>query len=432
MLQRRSILDVVHDLAWTDLPDEAAAQAERCLLDLAGVAAAGARTELARVARNFAARQLAASQGGAPLLLDGRRASPSGAAYAGAALLDSFDAHDGHPLTKGHIGVVVLPTILAVADSGIEIEGRELLACLVLGYEIATRAGIALHATACDYHTSGAWNALGCAAVAARLLGLSRAATREALGIAEYHGPRSQMMRCIDHPTMLKDGSAWGALAGVSAAYLAADGFTGAPAVTLEAPEVAGIWDDLGSRWRILEQYFKPDPVCRWAQPAIEAALDLQRRHGFRAGDIESVMVRTFAEAVRLATAVPRTTEEAQYSLPFPVAAALVRGRIGVEEITAEGLADPAIQSLSRRVAPVEEPEFSRRFPAERLAIVEVALADGRRFVSEPTVARGNPENPLSDAELRAKFRGLTAWLGAERAARIEAEVASLRSKARR
>ena len=130
------------------------------------------------------------------------------------------------------------------------IDGREFITCLVLGYEIATRAGMALHATARDYHTSGAWNALGCAAIGARMLGLSADATRHALGIAEYHGPRSQMMRCIDHPTMVKDGSGFGALAGVSAACLAADGFTGAPALLIEGEAEAPFWRDLGTAGR--------------------------------------------------------------------------------------------------------------------------------------------------------------------------------------
>ncbi len=269
----------IHRAGFADLPDPVVAQAKRCLLDLVGVAASGRQTELSRIVHRFALAQMGEGIGaGARLIFDGRRASASGAAYAGASTIDAFDAHDGHRLTKGHAGVALLPALLAAMDATARWDGRELLTALVVGYEIAIRAGIALHASVSDYHTSGAWNALGCAAILARHLGLDAAQTRHALGIAEYHGPRSQMMRCIDHPTMLKDGSAWGALAGVSAAYLAADGFTGAPAVTLEGLEIAGIWDDLGSRWRILEQYFKPVPVCRWAQPAIEAALDLRRR----------------------------------------------------------------------------------------------------------------------------------------------------------
>src|SRR5207247_549552 len=147
-----------------------------------------------------------------------------------------------------------------------------------LGYEIATRAGIAQHATVPDYHCSGSWNALGCAAVGARVMGFGAERTRHALGIAEYFGPRGQILRVTGQPTMLKDGSGWGAHAGVTAALLAGDDFTGAPALNVESADAQAWWSDLGTRWRIREQYFKAYPVCRWAQPAIEAALDLQRK----------------------------------------------------------------------------------------------------------------------------------------------------------
>ena len=135
---------------------------------------------------------------------------------------------------------------------------------------------------------------------------------------------------------MLKDGSGWGAMTGVSAAYLAGDGFTGAPALTVEDDAVREIWDDLGERWRILEKYFKPYPVCRWAQPAIEAALDVRRAHALAPEDIGAIEVFTFHEATRLDQHEPATTEEAQYSLPFPVAAALVRGGLVPEDIAGE------------------------------------------------------------------------------------------------
>ncbi len=90
-------------------------------------------------------------------------------------------------------------------------------------------------------------------------------------------------------------------------------------------------WSDLGTRWRIREQYFKAYPVCRWAQPAVEAALALQRTHGFAADDVTEVAIESFREAIALgsACAIAATTEQAQYSLPFPVAAALVFGDVG-------------------------------------------------------------------------------------------------------
>lgn len=413
-------IDLIHGLSFAQLPPEVVHQARRCLLDLVGVAVSGRQTELSRIAHDFAVDHLGAGRKGARLFFDGRRVSAAGAAFAGATTIDSFDAHDGHALTKGHAGVAILPALLAVADAEHLLEdgaldGEALLTCLVLGYEIATRAGIALHASACDYHTSGAWNALGCAAVAARLLGLDRERTRHALGIAEYHGPRSQMMRCIDHPTMVKDGSGWGALAGVSAAYLAKDGFTGAPAITLEAPKQAAVWVDLGERWLILDQYFKPWPVCRWAQPAIEAASLLMSEHVFAASDIECVEVETFHEAVRLGAQLPATTEAAQYAIGFPLAAYIVRGRLGADEIGAGGLADPAIADMLRRIRLVESPEFSRRFPAERLARLRIVLKSGQIAQSAFVTARGDRNRPLSDSDILAKFSFSAAMLDRER-----------------
>lgn len=418
------MINFIHGLRFDDLPDAARHAARRCLLDLIGIAAGGSTTDAARIIRNHAVRHFG---GGARLLLDGRRASAPGAALAGGVMIDSLDGHDRHVLVKRHMGVAILPALLALIDSGCEVSDREFMTCFVLGYEIATRAGIALHSTACDYHSSGAWNALACAALGARLMKLDAEGTRHALGIAEYHGPRSQIMRVVDHPTMLKDGSGWGAMTGISAAYLAADGFTGAPALTVERPEVAHIWADIGERWRITEQYFKAYPVCRWAQPAIEAALALQAAHHINADQIAQVEVHTFHEGTRLATRAPGSTEEAQYSLPFPVAAALVRGQVGAAEVTGAALSDPAVLRLSSEMLLVEDATYDARFPAERWAHVSFTLRDGQRVQSAPAIARGNPENPLSDDELNAKYRLLAnPILGEGRAARIQQAVGEI------
>jgi 2-methylcitrate dehydratase PrpD len=425
----------VRDLAFADLPRDVVLQAQRCLLDLTGVAAAGSRTNAAAIVNTYAATQLCGRDRDARILFDGRRAGLAGAAFAGASTIDALDAHDGHVLTKGHAGVAIMPALLSVIDGAkagepnAAVDGREFLTCLVLGYEIATRAGIALHATVPDYHCSGAWNALGCAAVAARLLAFDAARIREALGVAEYFGPRGQILRACDSPTMVKDGSGWGAHVGVTAALLARDGFTGAPALTMERDDAKTFWNDLGTRWRIREQYFKAYPVCRWAQPAVEAALALQRAHGFAAEDVAAVAIESFREAIALgsAGAIAKTTEEAQYSLPFPVAAALVFGDIGAQDVDLPRLADPRVGRLQRAMTLTEDAGFSRSFPAERWARVRVTLADGRALVSEPARARGNPENPLDDDALRRKyFAYAEPVLGAARAARIEQAVLGL------
>lgn len=421
--------DFIRDFSLRAAPDEAVREARRCLLDLIGVAAAGSRLPASRIVRRLAHDQFGGAQ--ARFLFDGRKASGAGAALANAATIDGFDAHDGHPLTKGHAGCGALAALLAFCGDGEAVSGAQALAHLIVGYEIAIRAGIALHASAAEYHTSGAWVALGAAAIGARCLPLDAAATREALGIAEFYGPRSQMMRCIDHPTMVKDGSGWGAMTGVTAAHLAAHGFTGAPAVTVEDARHAGLWSDLGARWRITEQYLKAYPVCRWAQPAVEAAAQLKRDHGFAARDVASIRVMTFTEASRLHVRQPRSTDEAQYSLPFPLAAFLARGKLGPEEIDGAALADEAILRLSRATVLVDDPRFSALFPAERWAEVEIGLSDGSVLRSRPAVARGGAENPLSDAEVGDKFHALMEAGGVGgRAAAVEAIVAGLEDHA--
>jgi 2-methylcitrate dehydratase PrpD len=400
-------LEFIHDLAWADLPADIQHQSRRLLLDTLGAGLGGRRTPLSQIVYDFAATVYGGQ--GARLWADGRELSPPGAALATGMTIDALDIHDGHPLVKGHAGAAIVPAGLATLSLGPThpISGPELLTSLVVGYEVALRAGLALHATACDYHTSGAWNALGSAALTARRLGLSPVQSREALGIAEYHGPRSQMMRCIDHPTMLKDGSGWGAMAGVSAGLLASQDFTGAPAVTVEADQVQEIWSNLGQEWQLMAQYFKPHAVCRWAQPAVEAALRLKEAHQFQPAQIRRLTVSTFHEATRLAHPRPASTEAAQYSLPFPVAAALVYGRLGPAELTGPALVDPQVLALAQRIELVEEPAFNDAFPARRWARLRVEMESGQPLDSGPMEARWDAVDPPTDQALREKFRWL-------------------------
>ena len=413
------ITEFVHETNWGDLPTPVQGQARRCLLDTLGAAAGGRQTRLSQIIHDFSAANY--SGDAAQLWLDGRPVSSPGAALANGMAIDALDIHDGYNLTKGHAGAAVVPATLATLSPEYTVSGQELLTTLVVGYEVALRAGLALHATACDYHTSGAWNALGCAAVTARRLKLSEDQTRHALGIAEYHGPRSQMMRCIDHPTMLKDGSGWGAMSGVSAALLAGGGFTGAPALTAEAHETGDIWAGLGQRWLIAEQYFKPFAVCRWAQPAITGALKLQMQHDLDTNSIDSILVTTFREAVRLSESHPESTEAAQYSLPFPVAAALVHGKLGPLELGGDSLRHPIVLRCAERVELLEDLSYSARFPAERLARVQITTQNGSTYDSGEVEATWGPEDPPSDEALREKFRWLAGTcLSKERTTELE------------
>jgi 2-methylcitrate dehydratase PrpD len=254
-----------------------------------------------------------------------------------------------------------------------------------------------------------------------RRLRLTWDQTRHALGIAEYHGPRSQMMRCIDEPTMVKDGSGWGAMSGVSAALLAGQGFTGAPAVTVEAEAVAHFWADLGENWLITQQYIKPYAICMWAQPAVVGAITIRDRYQLSLDQIHKVQVRTFHEAVRLAQEHPQNTEQAQYNVPFPVAAALVYGQLGPEQLTGAALQDPAVLALMDKIELVEDAGYNDQFPAERYARVEITTAAGQTFDSGDVTVHWMADNPPSDADLRQKFRWLAgSTLPADRVTALE------------
>jgi 2-methylcitrate dehydratase PrpD len=387
-------------------PVSARERAAYLLLDTLGISIAATPMEAGAIARKtatllYGSRDRSHS---ARMLFDGRRVSIAGAAYAAASQIDNLDGHDGYNPTKGHIGVVAVPTLAALAEAGAEMSGREALAAMIVGYEVAGRAAIALHASVSDYHTSGAWNALGVAAMAARLRQHSPAMLREALGIAEYHGPRSQMMREIATPTMLHDGSGYGALVGLSAAVLAEQGFTGAPAVTVEHADIAAHWQDLGSFWQIEHQYVKPYPTCRWSHAAIDAVWDLRRRHAFKPEDIAEIRVKSFSYAVELFQGIPDTTSKAQYSLPFAVATMIVHGRIGLEHISGDGLKDPAVAAVVARIKVVEEPRHQARFPGSRWADVDLVMTDGRVLASGDVHARGGPERPFAGDDIVAKF----------------------------
>lgn len=419
--QSASPLTWIHQFDPESLTDHQYRQAKRCLLDLLGVAAGSTLVPLAQIATRYVTREHA---GARPLLFSSGSASASGAALHGAWLIDALDAHDGQVLTKGHCGVSILPALIALPEAE-KLSGKAFLGLLVLGYEVATRCGIALHRTAGDYHTSGAWNSLAVAAVAAHLLRLDQNQLHEAMGVAEFYGPRSQMMRCIDHPTMVKDGSGWGAHSGMAAALLAQDGFTGAPAVTVTDDEVADIWADLGEKWWIMDQYFKPYPVCRWAQPAVESVLSLCTG-SIDISAIQQVTVYTFHEAKRLHVQNPDTTEQAQYSLPWSVACVLKFGTVNALSVSS-ALSDRSVHALSSRIKVVEYEAYNERFPAERWAEVKVEWTDGTISRGQPSEARGNPTNPLTEAEISEKFYQLAVpAIGKEQASRISEVVSQL------
>jgi 2-methylcitrate dehydratase PrpD len=246
------------------------------------------------------------------------------------------------------------------------------------------------------------------AACAGRLLGLARSHLREALGTAEYHAPIAPMMKGIDVPCMGKDSLGWGNMTGLVSVLMARRGFTGVEPFFSDAPQKEWL-TALGKKYEILNLYFKPYAACRWAQPAVAGCLKLVKDHNLEPTDLAAVKVRTFKAAASLTRRPPRNTEEAQYNLAFPVAAALLDGVVGPAQVLPPRLFDKDILDLAGRLEVDVDPTFEDRFPAKAMASVEIITRDGRRFDSGPVEARWEPPDTLpSDNELKEKFIWLT------------------------
>ena len=395
-------VDFTLNLRWTDLPTEVRHQAKRCFLDAMGALIAGSQTPVAGIMRKTALEQFGGDQ--ASIMVSGERVSAAGAALANGFSVNALDIDDGYRPTKGHPGACSLPPVLAAAELTGGCSGEEFLTALVVAYELGTRAGVIRHATYEAYHSSGSWGAIAGAAAAGRLLGLDAQQVFNAMGAAEYHAPIAPMMKGIDTPSMGKDSIGWGCMVAVMSALMARDGFTGIRPLFDDAPDDSWV-KNLGHQWEILNLYFKPYAACRWGQPAVAGALNMVRAHNLKPAQIRRIRVRTFEAATRLPHGYPRNTEEAQYSLAFPVAAALLDGEVGPAQVRPPRLHDPELLALLDKVSTELAPEFEAEFPAKAPAEVVVETLDGQTFHSGRIEALWEPPDTLpTDQELESKF----------------------------
>jgi 2-methylcitrate dehydratase PrpD len=395
-------LEFIADLEWRNLPPEVQHQAKRCLLDALGAVIAGMETPVGALMTAFAERHFRGDE--ATILVSGKGASSVGAALANGFAGNALDIDDGFRLVKGHPGGCIVPVLLAACEIAQSCSGEAFLGALVAGYEVAIRAGLIRHATYPTYHASGSWGAIGGAAAAGKLLGLAKESIRHAMGIAEYHAPIAPMMKGIASPSMVKDGIGWGTMVAMSSTLLARDGFTGIEPLFNDTPRSEWI-SDLGNRYEMLNLYFKPYAACRWAQAPIAGALKLLGEHRLSIEDMHSIHVRTFAAAAELSRAHPMNTEEAQYNLAYPVAAALIDGEVGPCQVLPPRIHDRSILELADRVTVEVDEEHERAFPGKARAEVVIQTTDGKTFTSGTVEANWEPPDSLpTDEELQRKF----------------------------
>ncbi len=383
-------------LDWHSIPRDVQTRVQWLVRDFLAVSFAGRQTPAARISAEYVARTYA--EGSSTLLFDGRHSTVPGAAFANGVLADAICFTDGHVLARGHPGANVIPAALAVAQDQNATAG-EFLAAVVLGFEVAVRAGIALHARDSSYHGAGTWGSLGAAASAASLYRADSETFKTALGLAEYQAPVAPILRSVANPAMTKDAIGWAAMVGCSSAMLASAGFSALPSEFVESSSLSTI----GHIWMSLETYVKRYPCIRWSHPAIKGVLALRERHRITPDGIRAINIRTFATAAKLATGVPRTTEAAQYSLVWPVAYAAVHGAFGIEAIL-DSRDDEEACAILPLITVVVDAQFESQYPARRLTEVTIVTGDGSRYASGAVEADGECTDPQWESIISEKY----------------------------
>lgn len=432
----RQLAGFIRETKYEALPEATVQMAKLAFLDWLGSAATGGRQ-----LPSHKVLTVIRAQGGSPqatLLATGEKTSCLNAALVNGMASHIIELDDVHRAAIIHAGAAVIPAALAVAEMR-RAGGRELLAAIVTGYEVAIRVGEAV--TPSHYyfwHTTGTCGTFGAAAAAGKLLDLTEEqliwalgnAGTQAAGLWEFlaDGAMSKHL----HP-----GKA--ALNGVLAALLAKEEFTGATRIlegergfcraTAAQFDLSRITAGLGRPpYKVEENSFKIHASCRHTHPAVDVTLELAARNGIKPVDVANISVRTYGTALNITTNYqPATVYGAKFSLPFCVALALKNGRCGLADFTPAALADPEIQELMSRVTLVLDDGLEARHPAHWPAVVEITDRSGQVYQGRTDFPRGDPENPVTTGELAAKFRDLAAgpW-GEERVKNLEKAVLGL------
>ncbi|MFN7053953.1 MmgE/PrpD family protein [Hyphomonas sp.] len=363
------------------------------LLDWAGCAAAGRAEPAGRI------------------LLSGMDATASARAFAWGGLGNILEMDDVDKRARLHPGPAIIPAALALAiETGAG--GEALLSAIVRGYEATIRLGRATgNAHYALWHTTGTCGAIGAAAACASLLGLSEEETAHALALALSQSAGLWQTRHEPASMGKQLHTAAAARAGLEAARLAAAGFLG-PLTILEGPqgffaamcpgaEPGGVAAPMPG-WRIHEVSFKPWPACRHAHAAIDAALALRAEAG-APGPEETIRIETYQDALVFCDKpAPRTVIEAKFSLQHSVAVTLLRGAPQLSDFATEALGNPEIAGLRARISVAATPEFNDAYPAR----FGTAVTCGARRIAVPD-ALGDPENPVTEEQVRAKAASL-------------------------
>jgi 2-methylcitrate dehydratase PrpD len=429
MNETRELVEFLAALSSADLSAEVLDRTRYLLLDYVGVAIRGSREESTAPVYKMIERLNAR-------MLPGYRALANGTAA------HAIEMDDTHNAGSIHLGVVMFSAALALAEWLPDVSVEHFAAAVVAGYEAAARIAMAVQPKQhylLGFHPTATCGVFGAAVTASKLLNLTADQMLSAFGIAGSMAAGSMEFLAEGAWTKrLHPGLA--AQNGIQAAMLAAEGFRG-PAKILEGrdgflsgysrkplPEL--IADDLGGSFELMRTSVKPHACCRYMQGPIDAILALRREHGFQPDEISRIEV-AILEAGWPLVAEPRAQKynpqcivEAQFSMPFGAAVAVLYGAAGIDQFAEENIQSESVRRMMGKVVLQKDIRIETNFPEEWPARVAIDLSDGRHLETIIQHPKGDPKNPLSWEELIAKFKSLVAPLvGGDRSEELVAMI---------
>jgi len=414
------------NLRFKDIPHAVVSRAEDLFLDWFSSALAGKGARPVEAIESFAKQMAAGATGRSEVLISRRFTTPLFAAMVNAAASHFVEQDDVHCGAVFHPATVVFPPALAVAQD-LEASGAELLTAGIVGYEIGIRVGEFLGRSHYEiFHTTGTAGTLAAASAVGNLLHLNPPQMLDAFGSAGTQAAGLwEFLRDGADSKQLHTANA--AASGVTAAYLAKNGFTGAKQVLEGRRGMAAgmsrdadptkLTDRLGERWATSEVSFKYHASCRHTHPTADALLSVINEHKLAPDQIARITAHVHQGAIDVLGAVtnPQTVHQAKFSMGTVLGLLALFGRAGVREFD-DHWHDPRVADFRQRAQMVLDDEVNRAYPARWIGKVTVTTSDGRSLQGRIEHPKGDPGNMLSRSELEDKAMRLAAYSDAANA----------------
>ena len=409
------------NIAFQKLPGEVIDAAKHLFLDYLGVTIRGSQTESAKCAQSMAG-QFHSTTADMTIIGTDVLTDCLNAALANGIAAHSIECDDVVNEASLHPAVTIMTTALSAVNLSGGCSGKEFIAAIVSGYELVIRLGVAVDPAAHyarGFHPTATCGTFGSAMTAACILGLDEKQTVNALGIAGSQAAGS-MEYLTDGVYTKRFHAGWASKSGLTAALLAREGFTG-PKTILEGkfgflkgysdeshPEqLFADWED---PYKILKTSIKPYACCRYKQGPIDCILQIMQANQLRQADVKRIRVAVLSAGFSLVADPiekkrhPQTIVDAQFSMPFGAAVAVLFGKAGLDQYTMQNIHSRELLDLMVRVDCYKDESLDVLYPAKWPAEAVVETTDGKTFRSRIEYPKGDPENPLSWEDIQDKF----------------------------